>query len=1118
MMKQPLLATAGLALVLLAAPVPARSATNLLPRFPTLHGDTIVFEAAGNLWSVSRDGGTARRLTADPGFDMMPRFSPDGKWIAFTGQYEGNTDVYVIPAEGGTARRLTYHSDVVQDAPMRWGPDNMVVTWTPDGKGVVFLSRRDTFNDWFGRLFVVPLGGGLPVALPLPAGGVTSYGPGGTKIAYNRIFRNFRTWKNYYGGLAQDLWIYDLGSHDIQRVTDWKGTDTHPMWHGDTIYFASDRGSEERLNIWAYSLTTKQFRQVTHFTDYEVDWPSLGDTGIVFQDGGSLYVLDLPSEKVHELDVTVPSDGLLTRPRWADASEEIESYNIAPNGKRAVFEARGDLFTVPAEHGNTRNLTRTVGAREQFPAWSPDGKWVAYVTDDSGEEQVAMRPSDGTGEETQLTKTEGHYYYEPRWAPDSDKLAFSDNTHTLWYLTVKDRKPVRVAQDLYNEIHDYRWSPDGLWLAYSIQDTNSQHGVYLYSLGDGKATRLTTAMDADFSPAFGPKGKLLFFLSGRHENAAFSESEFNIATLKMTGIYVTTLQKETPSPFAPRSDEGSLDSGKKDEKKEGEKEKEPKAGTKEGEPGAIAAISVDLEGLSDRVVPVPVEPARYRSLVASGDRLFYMTYPVQDIDGPLPGEKPALHSYDLDKRKEATLAENAGSFELSADGKKILYSSRGGGRPSYHIIDAEGGGKGDEHGEPLDLSGMKVQISPSDEWDEMFHQAWRLERDFFFNEKMNGKDWEGMRGRYEKLLGSLGCREDLNYVLGEMVAELQNSHTYVGGGDQGPRPDAVRTGVLGVDFRLDEASGRYVIERIYHGDNSRPEMRSPLTEPGLDARQGDFLLAVDGRDVRAPDNPYSFFLNTMGRTVTLDLASDASGKDRRQVTAKPIHDEMALRLHDWIAHNRETVDRESGGKIGYIYLSDMSEEGMNQFIRQFYPQLDKQGMIVDVRWNGGGFIDQIVLERLRRVLVGMETNRERVSGPIPNQVMHGYMVCLDNHYSASDGDIFPFYFKKYELGPIIGTRTWGGVRGIRGYWPLLDGGYVTVPEDSLYGLDSQWVMENHGVEPDIEVDNLPGDVVAGKDAQLEAGIKYILDKLAKNPKTLPGPPPLQPAYPPAGHD
>ncbi len=1087
-----------LSLALLALPpAGAGAAQKALMRFPTLHGDTIVFTSGGSLWRVERQGGVARRLTTDSGLDLMPRFSPDGKEIAFTGNYDGNTDVYVMPAEGGPVRRLTFHSDVVPDAPMRWGPDNMVVTWTPDGKSIMFLSRRTTYNSWFGQLFLVPREGGAATQFPVPKGGVTSFSPDGSKIAYNRIFRNFRTWKRYYGGLAQDVWIYDLTTRAIQRVTDWKGTDTFPMWYRSTIYFASDRGNEKRLNIWAYDLATKQVRQITDFKDYDIDWPSLGDTGIVFGCGGELYVLDQPSEKLEKVEVAVPNDGVRTRPRWVDASKTIQAFDIAPNGKRALFEARGELFTVPAEHGNTRDLTGTSGIREQEPVWSPDGKWVAYVTDRTGEEEVAIRPADGTGGEQILTDRRKGYIFDPTWSPDGEKIAFDDSDHALWFVAVKDRKVTKVDENPRAEMHDFAWSPDALWLAYSKAADNDLRQIYLYSVASSKATRVTRAFTSDLNPTFDPEGKYLYFIALKNPNPVFSESEFNVATVKMAGIYVATLQAGEPSPFAPRSDEGTP--------KEEKKDTEAKPGA--WKPGASAPIKIDLEGLAERVVPLPVPAGEISHLAAARGRVFYQTAPISTFATPLHGEEPALHVFDLEKRKDAVVVSPVDAYALSADGSAVLTKNK----ETYAITATTEGAKPKD----LDLSHMQALVDPVAEWNEMFHQAWRLERDFFYRPEMNGVDWPAVRASYEKVLPEVACREDLNYVIGEMIGELANSHTYVGGGEElgGKR---VPTGLLGVDFGVDAKAGRYFFKKIYPGDNAREAYRSPLTEPGINVKEGNVLLAVDGHDLRVPADPYSLFVNTLSGTVTLTVADDAAGKNRREVTVKPIAEELNLRMKAWIDHNREEVEKASGGKIGYLYLADMDEQGLDQFISQFYPQVRKEGLVIDVRYNGGGFIDQIVLERLRRVLVGMDTNRQGVPFPIPQQMVHGYMACLLNHYSASDGDLFPYYFRKYGLGPLIGTRTWGGVRGIRGYWPLADGGYVTIPEDSLYGLDSQWVIENHGVEPDIEVDDLPGDVMAGKDAQLETAINYIMDKIKAKPMVLPPPPKAMPAYPPEG--
>ncbi|MGH8128633.1 MAG: S41 family peptidase, partial [Gammaproteobacteria bacterium] len=1021
-----------------------------LMRFPTLHGSTVVFEAGGNLWQVGIGGGAATRLTADPGYDQMPRFSPNGQWIAFTGEYAGQTDVYVMPATGGDVKRLTYHSDVTPHAPLRWGPNNMVVTWTPDSKNIVFLSRRDTYNSWFGRLFEIPVDGGLPTALPLPKGGVMSYNADGTKIAYNRIFRNFRTWKHYYGGLAQDVWTYDFKTKKAERITHWKGTDVDPMWYGDTIYYASDRGQNHTMNLWAYSLKTQKFHQVTHFKDYDVDWPSLGNTGIAFGDEGKLYVLKLPSEKLVQVPVTVPSDGIRTQPYWYDANQMIRSGSIAPNGKLAVFGARGDLFTVPAKHGDTTDITQTTGAREQFPAWSPDGKTIAYVTDASGESEVAIRPAT-SGKETLLTNTNDRKYYGPTWSPDGKWLAFSDSSKTLWLLNVSSHKKFEVAQDKFQEMKDFSFSPDSGWLTYSETEPNLMSSIFIYGVSSHKTQQVTNDWFNDSSPTFSSDGKYLYFVSARHQNPAFSSAEFNFANLKPDGLYVTTLQTDTPSPFTPRETSATANSKASDKGKK-----------------KSTAVKIDFKGLAERAVPLPIPTANIGQVAESNGVVFYSSYPNPILGQTLPGEQATLMAYDMKTRKGKQLVAGANGFELSADGKSLLYATNNG----WYIRPAD---MSDGAGDKLDLSHMQMQVDPRAEWTEMYWQAWRLYRNFFINPDMNGKNWPAIGKRYAALLPLVTSREDLNYLIGQMNSSLQNSHTYVGGGNTPNTPKYMATGMLGADFALDKKSGRYYLSRIYQGDNTLEGYTAPLAQPGMKVKQGDYVLAINGHMLKAPDNPWKYFVNTLGTTVTMKLADNPGGSHAWTIRVKPIANALPLWLHAWVKHNREEVNKLSDGKVGYVYLSDMEVLGMDQFIRQFYPQLTKPGLIIDDRFNGGGFIDPIVIERLSRKLIAQFAGREGGHAP-QNAISIGYKAVLINHYSASDGDIFPWKFKHLGLGPVIGTRTWGGVRGIRGMWPLMDGGYISIPEESMYDNKSQWIVENIGITPNIRVDNLPGEV------------------------------------------
>ncbi|MDI2091109.1 S41 family peptidase [Commensalibacter oyaizuii] len=1074
-----------------------------LMRYPTLHNDKIAFVARGDVWEVAKTGGMARRLTADTGEDVMPRFSPDGKWLAFTASYQGNRDVYVMPASGGVAKRLTYHSDVVASAPERWGPDNMVVTWTPDSKSIVFLSRRNAWNSWMSLPFTVPVDGGLPQQLPLDRSGFISYGPSGNEIAYTRIYRDFRTWKRYDGGLAQDVYTYNFDTKKLDQITHWKGTDTIPMWYQNKIYFLSDRDSNRRLNLWVYDKTTGQQKQVTHFTDYDIDFPSLGDTGIVFQQGGKLYVLDLPSEQLHQISVTVPDDGTRTMPRYVDISDAIRKvdpaqqpdYSISPNGKRAAFAARGNIFTVPVEHGVIRNLIYSSAEDADHPVWSPDGQWIAYTTDQNGEQNLAIRSAQG-GKATLLTNFKSGYLYAPRFSPDGKKIAFSDGNHNLWLMDRNGDNLKKIAVDDHAEIHDFNFSPDGKWVVYSLTQPNQQRALWIYDTSQNLPIRLTSGQNNDYLPVFSPNGKYLYFVSNRYENTVFADNEMNALTVKSAGIYIATLQSDTPSPFAVRSDEGQI-----------RQDQDHKNDVEEKKKTDIHPLKIDIKGFEQRIVPVPMSGGEITDMQAAGDKIYYLLAPPQTMSGEFSGEKPALHVYNLKERKDTVVQKGIENYSLSYDGQKVLYDQK----ESWIVADAKAKHTEDK---TLDVSSLRSRVEPPKEWQEMFENAWRLQRDLFVNPKMNDQDWQAVHDKYVQLMPLAGSRSDVNYIIGQMVGEIGNSHTYVGGGDQQNPIKAVPTVLLGVDFAYNPEKERYALARIYKGDNSRKQYRSPLTEPGLNIHEGDYLLSVNGQEIKGNVNPYQFFVGLTG-PIQVSFEDKKTGKIKT-VEVNPLKNELSLKEQAWIDHNRQLVDQLSDGKIAYIYLSDMEELGMQQFIRQFYSQLDKQAVIIDDRWNGGGFIDQILLERLRRILVGMTTNRERMQSTLPQQLIHGPKVTLINQYSASDGDIFPYYFRKYGLGKIIGKRTWGGVRGIRGYWPLRDGGYITIPEESLYGLNSEWIIENYGVDPDIEVENTPAELQEGHDKQLETAVNYLMKELKDHPVSLPPSPSWSTAYPPQG--
>jgi tricorn protease len=1112
-----------------------------LMRFPDIYKDKIVFSYGGDLWLASSAGGDARRITSDPGRELFPKFSPDGKWIAFTGQYDGNFNVYVMPAQGGQPRQLTFFQGGAVPLSDRMGIHNEVLTWFPDSKRVVFLSRRDASNGWTKRPFSISIDGGLPEALPVDQGGLTSFSPDGTKIAYNQIFRNFRTWKRYTGGLAQSISIYDLKNNTVEDVPHTEWTDTFPMWHGNTIYFTSDRGSEHHLNLYGYDLETKQVEQLTHFTDFDVMWPSLGPDSIVFENGGYLYTFDLQSKQPKKLSVFLPGDRDQSLKHWTSVSKNISDFDISPEGKRAVFSARGDVFTVPAKEGSIRNLTRTPGIREKSVTWSPDGRWIAYISDRSGEDELYISPQDGLGKEQQITSGYKGFKYAPTWSPDSKKLAWSDKDTRLWYVDINEKKQVEVDRGKYFEILNYSWSPDSKWLAYDKNAENAYAVVHLYSLPDAKITPVTTNMSNSYAPVFDPDGKYLYFLSDRDFNEVLGNVDFEFSNPKTTRIYVVTLRTDETSPFLPLSDETQIkkeeskdeltpanfpkEAGKTKGKGKAEAKGQAKATEKESkktqdddkdkkaEKEKPKEFRVDLEGIQNRIVALPTDPAVINTYLAAKGFIYYSTTPIPGLSGPIPGESAAIHVYDLKERKDKVLLEGAQRFALSFDGSKLLYEADGGrDGHTYGIIDAKPDGPKKVGEGALNLGGMKAQVNPPEEWKQIFNEVWRQERDYFYEASMNGVDWEKVREKYSQLLPYVADRYSLTYILGEMISELSNSHTYVGGGDY-PDLHPVNVGLLGVDFEADQSSGMYRLKKIYAGENWDPQARSPLTEPGVNVKEGDYLVAVNGRPLRVPQNPYELFVNTANETITLTINSKASEDGAHTVQVKPLSDEFNLREQAWIESNRRKVNAATNGRVGYVYLPDMGGAGLSEFVKQYFPQIRKEGLIIDVRYNGGGFVDQLIFERLRRVLAGMGANRNWESGTVPPVVFHGAMACVTNHYAASDGDLFSYYFKYYKLGPLIGERTWGGVRGIRGNIPLIDGGYITRPESARYDLNSKWVIENHGVQPDVVVENRPDLVVKGRDPQLEKAIELVMKEIEANPQKLPPRPPDLPAYP-----
>lgn len=1057
-----------------------------LLRFPDVHIDKVTFVYAGDIYVAPRTGGQALPLTRHEGLELFPRFSPDGKQIAFTGQYDGDFAVYVMSIDGGEPRRLTYHPGI-QRTSDRFGPENVVMGWHPDGRKVLYRSRKETNDWWDGRAYLVDIEGGLPEPLAMQTAGFTSFSPDAKKAAYCPIYRDFRTWKRYQGGMAQDVWIFDLNSYDAQKITDWIGTDNSPMWYEDKIYFNSDRTGT--LNIFCYNVNTGQTRQVTEFTEYDVRWPSLGPDGIAFENGGYLYVLDLPSESLDKVSIHLSTDHHAMRTEFVKVSDKVRGMDISPDGKRAVFSARGEIFTIPAKEGNTRNLTNHSGSNERRPSCSPDGKWVAYISDVTGEEELYLVSYDG--KETVRLTTDGYCHkYAPKWSPNSKRLTFSDKELNLYYIDVESKKLVKIDKTDRNEVRRFAWSPDGRYLAYNKRGKNRINSIFIYCFDDASIYQVTPGFTEDYWPIFDPDGKYLYFLSERNFNPIMSTYENQFVNNAITNLFLVPLAGDEKSPFAPKSDEVEIkadeDEEKKDEKEEDkEKKKEP------------VKVKIDFEGIFDRQVAFDLPAGNYGSLWAISGAVFYTSYPIYGLQGKASQEKRVLHKYDIKEKKDHEFATDIDSYTLSADGKKMLLR-----KGSDFCVTSTSGKKAELDDTKLDLSHMEMRLDRMAEYRQMFDEVWRMERDFFYDENMHGVDWNKIYKRYKDLLPHVAHRFDLTYLIGEMIGELACSHTYVGGGDR-PKIPSSEVGLLGVDFEIDHKNNHIRMARILQGENWDDALRSPLLEPGLDVKAGDYLLTIDGKEITADINPYSLTENSVGKTITLTVNSKPTLEGAREVTVKPIVSEEALRYYNWVEHRRLHVDSVSDGQIGYVHIPDMDSYGLVRFSKMFYHQLRKPGLIIDVRYNGGGWVSGLILERLRRKVVAMGASRTFAEGPAPSAGINAHMITLLNEFSCSDGDYFPYFFREYELGPLMGKRSWGGVIGIRGYRPLVDGGYYTAPEFSIYSLEGKWIMENIGVEPDIEVENSPSRLVRGYDDQLDSAIEYVLEKLKNEPMVLP---------------
>jgi tricorn protease len=1089
----------SLTLLLLAVSLTAQEPLTRLLRQPDIHGDKVAFVYGGDIWVADSKGGTARRLTSDEGTEYFPKFSPDGKWIAFCGEYSGSRQVFVISVDGGQPRQLTYYNDVGA-LPPRGGIDNRVLGWSPDGRNILFQPHRLPWGDRMPRHYVIPAAGGMETPLAIPEGSAGMFSPDGTKLVYTPIEREFRTWKRYRGGRAQDVWIYDLKANRSERLTDNPATDNQPMWIGNSIYFTSDREGG-KLNLYSYDLQTRQTRKITNHSDYDVLWPSTDRTQIIYECGGYLWRYDTATGKDERIPLHVFGDYRATVPSFRNVKQNISNLAISPTGARALFTARGDVFTVPAKNGEIRNLTQTSGVREMAATWSPDGRWIAYLSDRTGDEyELFLRSADGSGEERQLTSGGKAWKFDPIFSPDSKRIAFADKDHILHMVDVASGKMTDVDHSDYDDIGSYHWSPDSRWIAYSKSGATQYHTIYVYSIGDAKSYALTSGMTDDDEPVFDPKGRYLYFTSNRDFNLTFSAFEFNYVYTNPTRIYVGVLAADGPALFLPESDEEKVAADKSqpsslDQEKEA-KQSAPKPADDDAAKGkgnaASTAVNVriDVAGFERRVRAIPGPSDRYSTLAATKDGVLYIVG---------TGAKAQLRIYNIDDKKEEAILDGVTSYEISASGEKFVYHAG----DDYGIAAV----KPAQKNEPLDLATMQMKVDPRAEWTQEFNDAWRIYRDWFYDPEMHGVDWKAMRERYGQLVPFIAHRTDLDFILGELIGEVNSGHAYVESTDEWRVP-RIDNGLLGAEIASDP-SGYFRITHIFPGENWQEAFRSPLTEPGVKVHEGDFILAVDGTSTKGVPNFYQLLESKANRVVTLRVSGSADGSGARDERVRTISKETNVRYLDWVKSRREYVEKASGGRIGYIHMPNTAVEGNRELFKYFYPQAGKEALIIDDRYNGGGFIPDRMIELLDRPLLNYWTRRNVKPQSTPAYANNGPKVCLINGYSSSGGDAFPYYFRKRGLGKLIGTRTWGGLIGISSNPGLMDGGGVDAPAFRFLDTEGKWAVEGVGVSPDIEVIDRPEEVAAGHDPSLEAAVKELLAELAKTPArqvTAPAPP------------
>jgi tricorn protease len=1083
----------------------AQNEQQTLYRQPSINKNEIVFSYAGDLWIVPKTGGDARRLTTGVGIETNAYFSPDGNWIAFSGEYDGNIDVYVIPASGGVPKRLTYHP--AADA---------VSGWTPDGRNVLFASTRHSSSN-FMRLYTFPVDGtGLPTEIPLPMAIRGSLSPDGQFAAYEPLSQWQADWKRHRGGQTQPIWLARLSDSTIEKLPRENSNDKCPMWIGDKIYFLSDRNANGVTTLFVYDTKSKRVEQVVENRGpIDIKYASANGDTIVYEQFGAIYTLETGSKNPKKVNIRVAGDFPGVRPRYERVANRIANAAISPTGVRAVFEARGEIISAPADKGDARNLTNTPNVMERDPSWSPDGKWIAYFSDESGEYMLHLRDQTGMGEVRKITLGDGKpgFFSGAVWSPDSKKIAYNRNDVSLWYLDVEKGTSVRVDQNTFGDFGDVMepsWSPDGKWIAYAKQLDNRLRSVYLYSVDKNQSNQITDGLGDARHVTFDKSGKYLYFTASTNVGPTISFADLSgIAHQTSRSVYAIVLPNNIPSPLAPESDEEKIQPEQRDKPPVVLPTATPTpSGTPAETPSATPVPAaaeqpkpspapqktpeptrVDLADIDQRVISITQIPARnYNGLFAGKAGILYVTeIPAAPTTGPFG---LTLHKFDLEKRKFEEVRPGINNFRVSANGEKMLFQQG----PAWNMISTTVPTRPGEG--VVKTADMEVYVDPRAEWKQMFNEIWRGERDFFYDPNLHGLDIEKAKKLYAPYVDVIAHRDDLNYLFREMLNQMTVGHMYIGGGDQ-QRPATVPGGLLGADYRIE--NNRYRFARVYNGENWNPQLRAPLTAPGVNVKAGEYLIAVNGRDVRATDNIFRFFESTANKQIVIKVGANPDGSNAREVTVVPVANEQGLRNLAWIEDNRRKVDQMSGGRLAYVYIPNTGGPGYTSFNRYFFAQTNKHGAVIDERFNGGGLLADYVVEYLNRQQLAKIAFRDGKDWNVPAGAIYGPKVMLINELAGSGGDAMPWFFKKLKVGPLVGKRTWGGLVRASGIPTLMDGGSIRAPNGAVYGLNGEWEVENVGVAPDIEVEYDPAMWRQGRDPQLEKAVEWLLAELQKNP-------------------